>query len=81
MPWSSGGYTATHPVIQTFWEVVDSFSEEEKRKLLKFVTSCSRPPLLGFKVRLYCPHIAANLYVYINVKPPNSMLLMERTRL
>uniref|UniRef100_A0A8C2CYE4 Ubiquitin-protein ligase E3C n=1 Tax=Cyprinus carpio TaxID=7962 RepID=A0A8C2CYE4_CYPCA len=29
--------------------VVESFSDEEKRKLLKFVTSCSRPPLLGFK--------------------------------
>ena len=24
-------------------------TEEQKRKLLKFVTSCSRPPLLGFK--------------------------------
>merc|ERR1711892_1168866 len=23
--------------------------EEQKRSLLKFVTSCSRPPLLGFK--------------------------------
>lgn len=51
MLWPAGGYTATHPVIQTFWEVVEGFSEEEKRKLLKFVTSCSRPPLLGFKVR------------------------------
>ncbi|XP_061569598.1 ubiquitin-protein ligase E3C [Cololabis saira] len=45
----SGGYTASHPVITIFWEVVDGFTEEEKRKLLKFVTSCSRPPLLGFK--------------------------------
>uniref|UniRef100_A0AAY5EN53 Ubiquitin-protein ligase E3C n=1 Tax=Electrophorus electricus TaxID=8005 RepID=A0AAY5EN53_ELEEL len=45
----SGGYSATHPVIKIFWEVVESFSDDEKRKLLKFVTSCSRPPLLGFK--------------------------------
>ncbi|XP_034032519.1 ubiquitin-protein ligase E3C [Thalassophryne amazonica] len=45
----SGGYTATHPVIQIFWEVVEGFTDEEKRQLLKFVTSCSRPPLLGFK--------------------------------
>ncbi|KAK1335301.1 hypothetical protein QTO34_004886 [Cnephaeus nilssonii] len=29
--------------------VVEGFTDEEKRKLLKFVTSCSRPPLLGFK--------------------------------
>uniref|UniRef100_A0A3B5M5D2 Ubiquitin-protein ligase E3C n=1 Tax=Xiphophorus couchianus TaxID=32473 RepID=A0A3B5M5D2_9TELE len=45
----SGGYSANHPVIQIFWEVVEGFTDEEKRKLLKFVTSCSRPPLLGFK--------------------------------
>ncbi|KAM7120241.1 ubiquitin-protein ligase E3C isoform 5-T5 [Molossus nigricans] len=45
----SGGYSADHPVIRVFWRVVEGFSDEEKRKLLKFVTSCSRPPLLGFK--------------------------------
>nr|XP_012641494.1 ubiquitin-protein ligase E3C [Microcebus murinus] len=45
----SGGYSADHPVIKIFWRVVDGFTDEEKRKLLKFVTSCSRPPLLGFK--------------------------------
>ncbi|XP_060052848.1 ubiquitin-protein ligase E3C isoform X2 [Erinaceus europaeus] len=45
----SGGYSADHPVIQAFWRVVEGFTDEEKRKLLKFVTSCSRPPLLGFK--------------------------------
>ncbi|XP_077480877.1 ubiquitin-protein ligase E3C isoform X1 [Stigmatopora argus] len=54
----SGGYTATHPVIQIFWEVVEGFTDEEKRKLLKFVTSCSRPPLLGFKelYPAFCVH-------------------------
>lgn len=46
----SGGYSADHPVIRVFWRVVEGFTDEEKRKLLKFVTSCSRPPLLGFKV-------------------------------
>lgn len=47
----TGGYSADHPVIRVFWRVVEGFTDEEKRKLLKFVTSCSRPPLLGFKVR------------------------------
>uniref|UniRef100_A0A674NQ55 Ubiquitin-protein ligase E3C n=1 Tax=Takifugu rubripes TaxID=31033 RepID=A0A674NQ55_TAKRU len=58
----SGGYTDTHPVIQTFWEVVEGFSQEEKRKLLKFVTSCSRPPLLGFKelYPVFCIHNGGN---------------------
>ena len=46
----SGGYELTHPTITAFWAVVEDLSEEQKRALLKFVTSCSRPPLLGFKV-------------------------------
>lgn len=54
---SSGGYSATHPVIQIFWEVVEGFTDDEKRKLLKFVTSCSRPPLLGFKVMWTFPSL------------------------
>lgn len=34
---------------QMFWNVVNSFTQQERRDLLRFVTSCSRPPLLGFK--------------------------------
>lgn len=45
----SNGYSADHPVIHIFWQVVNEFNDEQKRKLLKFITSCSRPPLLGFK--------------------------------
>ena len=44
-----GGYHDSQPVIQWFWDVVESFTPEEQSKLLCFVTSCSRPPLLGFK--------------------------------
>ncbi|KAG9291049.1 hypothetical protein G9A89_012921 [Geosiphon pyriformis] len=43
------GYEDNDFVIQNFWAVVKSFSEEQKQKFVKFVTSCSRPPLLGFK--------------------------------
>jgi len=35
--------------IQIFWKVVNSFDQEQRRAFLRFVTSCSRPPLLGFK--------------------------------
>ncbi|CAI5968216.1 unnamed protein product, partial [Closterium sp. NIES-65] len=45
----SGGYTESDRTIRMFWEVVKELSREEKSQLLKFVTSCSRPPLLGFK--------------------------------
>ncbi|KAI3648186.1 hypothetical protein MP228_006040 [Amoeboaphelidium protococcarum] len=42
-------YSDSHPTIQMFWRVLQSFSEDEKQAFVKFVTSCSRPPLLGFK--------------------------------
>ncbi|CAH3116278.1 unnamed protein product [Pocillopora meandrina] len=45
----SGGFTEDHPCILSFWRVVGQFTDTQKRQLLKFVTSCSRPPLLGFK--------------------------------
>jgi len=34
---------------RAFWEVVRGFDPSEKRALVKFVTSCPRPPMLGFK--------------------------------
>ncbi|KJE88758.1 ubiquitin protein ligase [Capsaspora owczarzaki ATCC 30864] len=43
-----GSYSQTHPTILMFWDVVRSFDHVQRRDLLKFVTSCSRPPLLGF---------------------------------
>eukprot|EP00833_Pecoramyces_ruminatium_P010365 jgi/Orpsp1_1/1184397/evm.model.c7180000089353.2 len=45
----SGVYDENHPTIKLFWQVVNDLTEEQKRKLIKFVTSCPRPPLLGFK--------------------------------
>lgn len=46
----TGGYAPEHPTIIHFWKVVNEFTDLQKGQLLKFVTSCSRPPLLGFKV-------------------------------
>lgn len=42
-------YTDDCEVVKTFWRVARRFDEDKKRKLLKFATSCSLPPLLGFK--------------------------------
>ncbi|CAG5130999.1 unnamed protein product [Candidula unifasciata] len=58
----SGEYSDTHPVIETFWTVVNEFTDQQKRQLLKFVTSCSRPPLLGFKdlFPAFCIHSAGS---------------------
>lgn len=44
-----GDFTVDHPTIVLFWKVLNRFTELQKKQLLKFVTSCSRPPLLGFK--------------------------------
>ncbi|KAJ8735730.1 hypothetical protein PYW07_007350 [Mythimna separata] len=45
----AGGFSAQHPTVLCFWRVLANFTDDQRRQLLKFVTSCSRPPLLGFK--------------------------------
>ena len=37
-----------HPTILLFWKVLKEMSDEDRRKILKFVTSTPRAPLLGF---------------------------------
>lgn len=44
-----GGYHPSQLAIQWFWDIVRyEFDAEERAALLKFITSCSRQPLLGF---------------------------------
>jgi ubiquitin-protein ligase E3 C len=43
-----GGYHEEHPVIIVLWETLRGFTPQQQRQFLKFVTSCSRAPLLGF---------------------------------
>jgi len=45
----SGGYTARSFVVRNFWRTMRKFSPSQRRDVLKFVTSSSRPPLQGFK--------------------------------
>mmetsp|Transcript_32559 Transcript_32559/g.103122 ORF Transcript_32559/g.103122 Transcript_32559/m.103122 type:complete len:502 (-) Transcript_32559:122-1627(-) len=42
------GYTADHEVMLWFWELVESWDEEMRAKLLQFVTGTSRVPTGGF---------------------------------
>uniref|UniRef100_A0A0R3W4Q5 HECT-type E3 ubiquitin transferase n=1 Tax=Taenia asiatica TaxID=60517 RepID=A0A0R3W4Q5_TAEAS len=45
----SGGFYSNHRVITWLWDILKKdFSDEERGLFLKFVTSCSKPPLLGF---------------------------------
>ncbi|KAE9552855.1 hypothetical protein FO519_003920 [Halicephalobus sp. NKZ332] len=44
-----GGFHSNHRVIKWLWEIIENdFDAEERGLFLKFVTSCSRAPLLGF---------------------------------
>ncbi|CAI2349763.1 unnamed protein product [Caenorhabditis sp. 36 PRJEB53466] len=44
-----GGFHGNHRLIKWLWEILDKkFTAEERKLFLKFVTSCSRPPVLGF---------------------------------
>jgi E3 ubiquitin ligase SMURF1/2 len=41
--------SAEHPVVKWFWQIVESYDEEKRARLLQFVTGSSRVPLEGFK--------------------------------
>lgn len=44
-----GGFHNNHRVVSWLWDVLEKdFTAEEHKLFLKFVTSCSKPPLLGF---------------------------------
>lgn len=45
----SSGYSKDHELIRWLWEVIHEATDEEVAALLRFATSCSRAPLLGFK--------------------------------
>jgi len=45
----ANGYSSYDSCINRFWSIVSSFSDQDKAALLRFTTSCSRPPPLGFK--------------------------------
>ena len=45
-----GGFHDAHRVINWLWEILEKdFSPKERCLFLRFVTSCSKPPLLGFQ--------------------------------
>jgi len=44
----TGGYSSFDRNMNRFWSVVSSFDTKLQADLLRFVTSCERPPPLGF---------------------------------
>ena len=43
-----GGYNDLSPTVRDLWAVLSEASPQERGLFLKFVTSCSKPPLGGF---------------------------------
>jgi ubiquitin-protein ligase E3 C len=53
-----GGYHESQPYIEVFWEIIENeLSEDQQRNFLRFMTSCSRQPLLGFSSLVPVPSI------------------------
>lgn len=44
----AGGFTGIDRTVNRFWSVMASFNNEQQAMMLRFVTSCERPPPLGF---------------------------------
>lgn len=67
------GYHPSQPYIQAFWAIVAEMGPEDQGNLLRFVTSCSRQPLLGF-AQLQPPFciqkIPAYASQYTGLEPP-----------
>jgi len=45
----AGGYHGSHKVVQWLWQTVKEMAPEDQKLFLRYVTSCSKPPLSGFK--------------------------------
>lgn len=44
----AAGFHAEHPTVLLLWETLEEMTSEEQQAFLRFVTSVSRPPILGF---------------------------------
>lgn len=44
----AAGFHEHHPTVLMLWEVLEEMSSDDQQAFLRFVTSVSRPPLLGF---------------------------------
>jgi len=70
----ANGYHAVHGTITMFWRVVGELSARDRAALLKFVTSCERPPPNGFR-QLDPPFTIVRL----DAARPDDMLPMAST--
>ncbi|KAF2468522.1 uncharacterized protein BDR25DRAFT_304945 [Lindgomyces ingoldianus] len=48
------GYHAAHPIILDFWSIVQKYDNDDRKKLLEFVTATDRVPVTGFETMNFC---------------------------
>ena len=86
----TAGFHPSQPFVQWFWEVVEEMSSSQQRKLLRFMTSCSRQPLLGFQALDPVPciqqiripgHVLASPHAEKQVPLPSSATCMNLLKL
>ena len=73
------GFTKDSPQIQWFWDVIREVDNATMAAVLKFGTSCSRPPLLGFQHLQ--PHFAIQKSSAHNESLPTSSTCVNLLRL
>ncbi|GKY92266.1 hypothetical protein MPSEU_000197700 [Mayamaea pseudoterrestris] len=69
----AAGYHPSQPIMQWLWEVVEEFNTDQQRKFLKFMTSCSRQPLLGFSSMAPAPCVQ-------QIRLPDEMFIKDPER-
>jgi len=53
------GYTAHHSTIRMFWSVVETYDQDDCRRLLEFVTASDRVPVTGYESITFAIHRVA----------------------
>lgn len=58
------GFPASSKTVENFWKVVRSMTEEQRHKLIQFVTSTPKAPLLGFSQLSpkFCVRCSTHIY-------------------
>jgi len=70
------GYHPDQAYIQWFWEIVEDMDDIDQQKLLQFITSCSKQPLLGF-VQLNPKLCIQKVSPYSNIPLGSDLLALE----
>lgn len=70
------GYHPDQEYIKWFWDIVSCMSTDDQQNLLKFITSCSKQPLLGFQ-QLSPKLCIQKVSPYSNIALGSDLLLLE----